>query len=1007
MGQCACGKETIHPFYNEVMIPSTDETPPDTCQKKKKNRLYLQQAKTELVPHYNHLKVPPPKIRSFMKVPTNRFGLTKEKTISAEMLLAHTKTVNSKLDFYQSQEPNAPGASKIYYSPKKKLARGETAANRRLSISYIQNALQMQSDAQTKEKENEIVSTIENEEHFEVENVEVTNEQESKIFQMLRNHFMFRHFDDKMIQIIIENSQGFQIEENSYIFREGDIGESFFIIQNGQVKITSEQNKESRILGPGDGFGEMGLIYTEVKRNATAIALTKLDFYVIFGQSYRETSKNFSKHSIEQINYFLDGNIWLNNIPQAMRLNLASLASLENYEKNEYLYSNGSTENVEKIYLVKSGALEIIRETTSKMIYSKEYVGESQVIMGFKEEGEFDLVSAEESSAYIITRQMLIEVIGENYQEIIMFSVFKSAVSKNKFFRNILMECYFKSIFQLFKFKHYKSNDVVFQQGNSNDNKKALLILDGVLVDSEDKSIVSKKGELFGDEIINSSESLENSLIAGEDTLLVLECSWISIRDKLKELSKNSSLDIFKRVNKLSKMYIFKHISESRILELCQLMKKVKYSKNDIIIRENENVTNFYVIIKGRVQVSSKGSLVREMDDGSCFGEFYLLNDEKSDVSFTALDEVQCYSLPKETFMNFLIDENMNDYIKKKMCLEDTNVELDDLYHLAFLGKGRFGTVSLVHNGISLYAIKTVPKGYIESNIKLSKYMLSEKKILLSLDYPLIVKLVKTLKYNNLCFFLMEYISGKSVEDFISSKVMHCSIQGTKFFTGCLALILDYLNRKSITHRDIKPANLIIDNTGYIKILDFGTAKKIRDFTFTVLGTPNCMAPEIMLGKGYSFPVDYWSIGVCVYYFYYGKYPFGGGGNDVMTIYDEIINKDLSFPSVDSYSGELNSFLGSMMNKNPINRLCSLQKIEEEPFFKGFDWKELKEFKMKPPYIPNQNELKDSANSLMNTKAPFLSVIMKYKFEGYPKAEESSDATYQSNRDYTRWLDEF
>ena len=115
----------------------------------------------------------------------------------------------------------------------------------------------------------------------------------------------------------------------------------------------------------------------------------------------------------------------------------------------------------------------------------------------------------------------------------------------------------------------------------------------------------------------------------------------------------------------------------------------------------------------------------------------------------------------------------------------------------------------------------------------------------------------------------MEYISGKSLEEYINSKTIHKNINEAKFFGGCMALILDYFKKKNIAHRDIKPANLIIDSTGYIKILDFGTAKKIRDFTFTIIGTPTCMAPEVLLGKGYSYCVDYWSFGICMYYIYW------------------------------------------------------------------------------------------------------------------------------------------
>ena len=997
MGHCtSCEQSTIKTPQIDIQVPSTEDTLSHnnvqipSCRNKVNGKLLMENGKH------------PGKIRSFMKVPTIRqFEGNRDniKIISAEKILAKTKTLNPHygLDMSQSVEPSQLANSKLYYSPKKGPKRGKTVYETSYKVNQISSSKSVNKDYNTVQSEPDV---------FQVENIEVTNEQENKVFTMLRQHYLFRHFDEKMIKIILENSQGYQIEPGSVIFNEGDVGESFFIIQNGKVEITSKSSNEQKILGPGDGFGELALIYNEVKRNSTAISITKLDFYVIFGVSYRETSKNFSKHSIEQITYFMNGNCWLSNLDPVVKLNLASLALLEDYDKNEYIYSNKtSSKTIKKIFLVKGGTIEIISDQSVKRIYPKDYFGEHQVILDIDDQFQYDVVAAEASSAYVITQEMMIEAIGTDYKDIILFSIFTGGIMKNSFFKNILMECYYKSVFDLFNIKIYQSNEVVYNQVDS-ENKKAVLILKGALCDGIDKTILASQGMIYGDEIINSKENLENNIIAAEDLVITLECPWVKIRNKLKELSKNSSLDVFKRANKLSKMYIFKHISESKILEICQLMKKVKYNKNDVIIKENTQVNSFYVISKGRIRITKNNHFIREVEEGNCFGEMSLLNDENSNECITAMTEVQCYSLSREVFLNFLIDENMNDYIKKKMCLEDTNVELEDLYHLAFLGRGRFGTVSLVHNTISLYAIKTVPKSYIENNFQLAKYILNEKNVLLSLDFPLIVKLVKTLKTENLCFFLMEYISGKSLEEYINSKTIHKNINEAKFFGGCMALILDYFKKKNIAHRDIKPANLIIDSTGYIKILDFGTAKKIRDFTFTIIGTPTCMAPEVLLGKGYSYCVDYWSFGICMYYIYYGRYPFGHGTTDIMEIYDQIINKELSF-SREPGLFEFNHFLGSMLNKKPTSRLCTLDKIQNDPLYKGFNWKELMEFKMKPPYVPKAKELKDSSSSLNNTRKAFLPLILKYKFDVIPPPEEEEGRGFSTHRDYSNWFDEF
>ena len=83
----------------------------------------------------------------------------------------------------------------------------------------------------------------------------------------------------------------------------------------------------------------------------------------------------------------------------------------------------------------------------------------------------------------------------------------------------------------------------------------------------------------------------------------------------------------------------------------------------------------------------------------------------------------------------------------------------------------------------------------------------------------------------------------------------------------------------------------MLDSKGYIKLIDFGTAKAINDKTKTIIGTPHYMAPEVILGEGYSFKVDFWSIGICMYEFMCGGVPFGENHEEAMDVYISIINE--------------------------------------------------------------------------------------------------------------------
>lgn len=383
---------------------------------------------------------------------------------------------------------------------------------------------------------------------------------------------------------------------------------------------------------------------------------------------------------------------------------------------------------------------------------------------------------------------------------------------------------------------------------------------------------------------------MPNEIISQHESV-ILESSWNSLRNIIQKHSKITKTNLFNRTKKLKKLGIFAMLAEGKLLQLSQVIAKQTYKQGDIILLENTIGKDLFIIAKGRVKIQFQDKPLRELDEGNCFGELSLLNDSKRSATAIALtSQVECYILKKNDFLS-MIDEYILELLKRKISLENTSVKLSHLYYLSYLGKGKISNVFLVHNSSSVYAIKCVSKKILERQQSLCKYMLSEKQILLTLDHPFIVKLVRTLKNEHYFFFLFEHLNGKIFEDYLLNKKSKKNITETLFYTACMLLMIDYMSKRKIAHRDIKPTNMMIDSKGYLKLIDFGTAKTINDFTHTVIGTPHFMAPEILSGKGYTYSCDYWSVGVCMYLIYYGVHPLGNNLTDIMDIYKEIQNK--------------------------------------------------------------------------------------------------------------------
>ena len=872
----------------------------------------------------------------------------------------------------------------------------------------------------------------------------------NKIKVILSSHFLFNSMSSDFMSYITLNFYSYNFQSNTIIYKEGDFGNFFFILSKGNLEIIKSNEKEIKNIKEWNCFGESSLLNNS-KRQETIKSIDNIILLVLDGLIYRECLQRIADNEYKEKFSFLNSLSYFKPLDGISKYILSEKLTIKNFKKGKIIIQKNDIGN--SMYIIKLGCVSCqIKKKEFKILYENEYFGQNSILFDIPR--AMDIISKKDTICYMLTRNDLKEVFGnENYRDKILFSFFKSVILNNQFLKSIIFDSLIEEIYHCFKIKFYKENELIVNPSivTNSSNKRIIIVLDGN-IKNKDNEIIAGRNNIIGYEYLdNKDEVLSKDYFAHPD-LISFECeindfsqylgkffiSKIPFIKKIKNPRKNSIFDIdnniekitssnlikqinpvklLNRISKLREIYLFQSLSKESLEKLAVKMKKKKYKNNEIIVKEGSIGDSFYLIYKGRVKITKDNKYLRHLETGNCFGEKALLTNEniRTATVIASTKKVVCYILNKEDFNLILNDNKTKNYLIKKFSLQDDDIKLKDLKCVKFLGKGKFGNVYLVHNNKNIYAIKAVSRITVNNQKILAQYFVNERRIMLKIDHPFIIKMVKTLKNEYFCFFLIEYINGISLENQININIKKNklnNIEETKFYSAQILLTIDYLHNKYICHRDIKPNNIMIDSNGYIKLIDFGTSKLLnKDYTSTVIGTPHYIAPEILKGKGYSYSCDYWSIGITIFEIFYGKFPFGNKAKDVLSIYNETMNLPLSFPIIKNGNSNfnigvnnINILIGNLLKKKVKDRICSFSLIKEEKLFKNFDWDKLIDFKINPPLIPIKN-IDEDYYKIMNDNQNDFSIIINKEAIKYKKENRNKNDNYE-NYD-SKWADEF
>lgn len=436
------------------------------------------------------------------------------------------------------------------------------------------------------------------------------------------------------------------------------------------------------------------------------------------------------------------------------------------------------------------------------------------------------------------------------------------------------------------------------------------------------------------------------------------------------------------------------------LARLTELIREVTFAPGTYLAEAGKPFPhNLFIIRTGTVDMTKEDGTVKTLTQADYFGDKYLKEEEGfiSPVSIVVNVETQCGVLSRKDVKSVIGSMKR---LGQPMTIQSDNldktIKFKDLVKFRILGVGTFGKVWLVsHKRTGTpYALKMLSKREIIGHHQVEG-VIREKNLMAALDHPFVVNLVSTFQDDRHLYMLIALVQGGELFSVIHTETRDGIPNGnSRFYAACILESLAHLHHRCIAYRDLKPENILIDQHGYCVLVDLGFAKIVVDKTFTLCGTPEYLAPEIILSKGHDKGVDYWAFGVLIYEMLVGRSPFYSYGTDQVSLFKRIVQVKYSFPNgvVHELAQDL---IQRLIVRRQANRLGCLSRgdcdVRDHVWFKIINVDKLLRKQIPPPWRPRIKDPLDATHfdsyrHLENeppSQKPQLTAAQQEQFKGF------------------------
>jgi len=735
-------------------------------------------------------------------------------------------------------------------------------------------------------------------------------EQKQQIMDALKDHFLFGDMEDGSMADLVDVMRPLEVEPGQNVVVQGDVGEDFFVMVSGHCEVLINGVGRVHEYVGMGAFGELALMYS-APRAATVRAVSTSELFALDLRTFRFVLAQANENGLMSKVAFLRRVKLLEGLGDNQITRIAGALTMESFTEGTYIIRQGEVGDA--FYLISEGSV----KCTSTKEASKE---------------ETDLITIH-------------------------------------------------------------------------------------------------SGDYFGEMALMLDEPRHANCIAVSPRVTCFKLSkedFMSMFGPLQDL-----LEKQMRLRILRSVPLLAVLSDDELSKVARAMRVQMFKSGARIIKEGEQGSRFYIINDGHVRVVKKMPDGKEKDlavlkENAYFGERALIKNEARAASIIALTDVELLVLEAKWFRNLLLPSAQGSIAEEMARREEVHkhqhppaavnkaatssaaadspattdlgsgspsekaaapvkpqIPFEELQVLQTIGTGTFGRVKLVQQNQTerVMALKCMSKVQIVASHQ-ERNIMNEKNILEECHHPFILDQISTYQNTDELFILMEIIQGGELWTYIYEKtdvIPRSSLGGfvepvSQFYCSCVVSAFSHIHGLGVAYRDLKPENLLMDATGYIKVIDFGFAKhipfekrgKIHHKSFTLCGTPEYLSPELVLSKGHDKSADYWALGCLLYELLVGHTPFANDNHQ--EVFKRILQstKYLRFPS--RMGKKVQDLIHKLLTTNPIMRLGNLEKgtddVKEHPWFKdvNFEWERLERRGYKAPYVPVIKDPLDTSN---------------------------------------------